>query len=54
MKEETQTAQPVEKRPYIRPLLKNHGRLKDLTTGGSGMQQEMLGMAMADQSTRFP
>ncbi|MDA0978699.1 MAG: hypothetical protein O3B72_09090 [Proteobacteria bacterium] len=54
MKEETQTAQPVDKKAYVRPQLKNHGRLKDLTTGGSGMQQEMLGKAMTDQSTKFP
>jgi|GEM_PF-3934357 hypothetical protein len=33
-----------EKKAYKKPVLENHGRIVLLTTGGSGVQQEMGGM----------
>lgn len=45
---------PTEpKKTYSAPKLTNHGRITQLTTGGSGMMMEMGGMP-AMQTMRFP
>ena len=42
------------KKPYSSPVLSRYGLIKDLTTGGSGIMQEM-GIMMGDANmNRFP
>ncbi len=41
-----------QRKSYKKPVLTNHGRITQLTTGGSGMMQEMA--MMPNNPNRFP
>ena len=51
---EPQRPEESGKKPYSSPVLSRYGLIKDLTTGGSGINGEMgMGMGMGNDA-RFP